>query len=136
MNTHCVRSVKSGFTLVELLVVIFIIGVLSAVIFPGLSGMREKARDTERVTDVMQIRNALEQHFNRNGSYPPNLNSLDMPSMPKDPQTGNDYSYQRGGSCGGVSGRYLLRFTAENAETFEDDTSVVSLGGNNFCVAP
>jgi type II secretion system protein G len=137
MNIHCPRRSKKGFTLIELLVVIFIIGVLSAIIFPNFTQMREKARDTERVTDVMQIRNALEQYFNRNSSYPSNLNDLDMPSIPRDPATGASYTYVSGDNCGSdTSDRYLLEFTAENPENFQNDGSVVSIGGNNFCVRP
>lgn len=44
-----------GFTLVELLAVIAIIGVLSSIVLMGLSGSRAKARDAKRVSDLQNI---------------------------------------------------------------------------------
>lgn len=128
-------NTRRGFTLTELLIVIFIIGVLSAVIFPRFGPMREKARDTERMTDVLQIQTYVEMHFNRTGSYPSDLNSLTMPGgVPTDPQGGN-YVYQVGGCTGAGSAPYSISFTAENIETFEED-SAAHVSGSTVCVQP
>lgn len=51
---------NKGFTLIELLVVIGIISVLSAIVVPNFMGARERARDTQRKSDVRQIQKALE----------------------------------------------------------------------------
>jgi len=64
-----VSSMK-GFTLIEMLVVIVIIGILSSLILVNLSSARAKARDTKRVSDLAQIQLALEQYFDRCGQYP------------------------------------------------------------------
>jgi len=135
MNIFYSHHRRRGFTLIELLVVIFIIGVLSAVIFPNFTQMREKARDTERMTDVRQIQNALELHYNRHGAYPSNLNALSafMPSgVPNDP-TGGSYGYSPGGSCGVGNSVYSLSFEAENPDTFQDDTTV-NVNGSTVCI--
>jgi len=62
---------KKGFTLVELLVVIAIIGVLSAVAVVSLGSIREKGRDTRRVTDIDTLRSAMELINNESGKYDP-----------------------------------------------------------------
>jgi type II secretion system protein G len=64
-----------GFTLIELLVVIAIIGALSALIFPNFMGARERARDTQRKSDLKQIQKALEMYKldQTIPSYPANL---------------------------------------------------------------
>jgi general secretion pathway protein G len=49
-----------GFTLVELLVTVGIIGVLATLLMANLVGMRSRARDTERKSDLKQIQKALE----------------------------------------------------------------------------
>ncbi len=54
----------AGFTLVELLIVIAIIGVLATVAFLALNRTRGKARDAKRISDVRQVQSALELYFN------------------------------------------------------------------------
>ncbi|HEY4495878.1 MAG TPA: prepilin-type N-terminal cleavage/methylation domain-containing protein [Candidatus Paceibacterota bacterium] len=61
---------KKGFTLIELLVVMSIISLLSSVVFSSLNNIRMKARDARRVSDLRQIRNALELYFDKYGYYP------------------------------------------------------------------
>ena len=54
---------NKGFTLIELLVVIAIIGVLATLLLLQLGGARAKARDAKRISDVTQVRTAIEQYF-------------------------------------------------------------------------
>lgn len=60
-----------AFTLVELLVVISIVGMLSSVVFAGVTTARVKGKDASRVQTVAQIRNALELYYSDNKVYPP-----------------------------------------------------------------
>ncbi|MBI2644960.1 prepilin-type N-terminal cleavage/methylation domain-containing protein [Candidatus Uhrbacteria bacterium] len=59
-----------GFTLVELLVAIGIIGILSSIAVVSVSNVRAKARDAKRIADVKQIQTALESYFNDQNAYP------------------------------------------------------------------
>lgn len=59
-----------GFTLIELLVVIAIIGLLSSVVVASLNTARAKARDAQRLSDLHQIKTALELYYSTNNSYP------------------------------------------------------------------
>lgn len=61
---------KKGFTLIELLIVIAIIGLLSSVVLASLNSARKKARDARRMSDLNEIRKALEFYFDANGYYP------------------------------------------------------------------
>lgn len=61
---------KKGFTLIEILIVVAIIGILASIALVGLGGTRVKARDAKRIAEVRQIQSALELYFNRCGWYP------------------------------------------------------------------
>lgn len=54
---------RKGFTLIELLVVISVIGMLAGVVLVGTTGARAKARDARRMSDIDQIRRALELYY-------------------------------------------------------------------------
>jgi len=59
-----------GFTLVELLVAVGIIGVLASISIVSVGSIRSKARDARRLADVKQVQNALELVFNDYEKYP------------------------------------------------------------------
>lgn len=61
---------KKGFTLIELLVVIAIIALLSTLSIIALNSARVKSRDARRLSDIRQIRTALEMYFDQNSKYP------------------------------------------------------------------
>jgi len=68
--------IKRGFTLIELLVAISIIAVLTAVLLPNFMGVREKAKDSQRIQDLTAVKNALRVYYNDHQSYPDDLTSL------------------------------------------------------------
>jgi len=61
---------KNGFTLVELLVVISIIGVLATIITVSLVSSRNRARTVAALADIKQIQKALEIYYADHGNYP------------------------------------------------------------------
>lgn len=69
---------KSGFTLIEILIVVTIIALLSSVVLVGLQPARTAARDVKRMADLNEVRNGLELYFNKCGYYP----GLPVPSLP------------------------------------------------------
>ena len=64
------RSAKSGFTLVELMVVVVIVSLLTAVASFSFATVRADARDTKRVSDIEQIGLALRLYAQEYGGYP------------------------------------------------------------------
>ena len=83
----------SGFTLIELMVVVAIIGILMAAGILAFSGAQRNARDAKRRADIDAISKALEQYYgNSGGTYPATASALNtyFPSgtVPMDPQGG------------------------------------------------
>lgn len=64
------KNSSKGFTVVELMVVVSIIGILSAVTFSAFSSAQKKSRITKRVSDLKQVQVALEYYYAVNKSYP------------------------------------------------------------------
>lgn len=61
---------QRGFTIVELLIVIVVIGILAALVITTFTGIQQKARNTERQTDVKAIHGQVEAYYAQNGRYP------------------------------------------------------------------
>jgi len=61
---------QRGFTLLEILIVIAIIGILAAVVLASLNSSRVKARDAQRVAQLKEVEKALAIYYTTNGRYP------------------------------------------------------------------
>jgi prepilin-type N-terminal cleavage/methylation domain-containing protein len=128
---------QSGFTIVELLIVIVVIGILAALVVTTFSGIQKKARNTERETDIKAIHTQLEAVWAQNNYYPTlaqindgttwrpaNMKSLDAEAL-KDPKgsaqtlvaaaTSTAYGYaptkDDGTACDNTAGNECTKYT-------------------------
>lgn len=65
-----IRSRQSGFTIVELLIVIVIIGILAAITVVAYNGIQERAQNTQRVTAAKEWQRVITMYVAANGKYP------------------------------------------------------------------
>lgn len=95
---------NKGFTLIELVVVIAIIGILAALISGNFINSLKRGRDSQRKADLEHIQKALELYYEDKLAYPATLtfgSVLDDPvsgkkymlTIPTDPKTSNFYRY-------------------------------------------
>ena len=61
---------ERGFTIIELLIVIAIIGILATLVLTNFRGAQAKGRDTVRQNDINSMYQKLEEYYNDEGSYP------------------------------------------------------------------
>ena len=137
---------QSGFTLLELLIVIVIIGILALIIVPGLASGPKRARDAQRKSDMRAVKNALETYYNDNNVYPVGaygglgtyLVTAYIPSMPSDPKTGNTgYSYDPTPNSCDNSGTNCTSYTLTAHLENNKDSQIVAGnpgGTNNYVV--
>lgn len=86
---------KKGFTLIEMLIVVAIIGLLASVVVLGLGGARESARDAKRAADIKQIANGAEAGNTNPGGYPATLNDIaGAPQFGPSGATADPYIYE------------------------------------------
>ncbi len=111
---------SGGFTLLEVMVVIVILGILASFVVPNLLGNKEKADQQKAVTDIVALENALDMYKLDNSVYPTTDQGLiALVSEPNNPTPrayrdggyikrlpkdawGNDYQYLNKGQHGAI----------------------------------
>jgi general secretion pathway protein G len=116
------RTASRGFTLIELMVVVVILGVLAALIVPQVMDRPAQARETKAKQDIRAIQAALDLYKLDNYTYPTTDQSMAalvpkyIARVPKDPW-GNKYRYLSPGVHGAID---IYTYGADNIKGGED----------------
>ncbi len=120
---------SSGFTILEIIAVIVIIGMLWALVATNFMGKVDLARQVDAQVQIGMLGQALDLYRLEKGKYPPNEEGLQAiqsylkKELPKDPW-GNEFHYKYPGDHGDYD---LVSYGADNAEGGEDnDLDIVS----------
>ncbi len=85
--TH--RNTHKGYSLIELMIVVAIIGILVALAVPSFQHSAVKTREAALKQNLQTIRTVLDQHYADKGFYPPSLETLVeagyLRQVPRDP---------------------------------------------------
>jgi general secretion pathway protein G len=83
------RNAQRGFTLIELIVVVTIIGILAGVAISNVKWAQQKAREAALRHDLFEMRKAIDDYYADKQKYPSNLEELKtakyLRAIPKDP---------------------------------------------------
>ncbi len=87
-----------GFTMIELMIVVSIVGILATLAVPSYQASVVKAREAALRQDLSTLRDVLDQHKADQGKYPSSLSALVgagyLRVIPKDPVTGSTTTWQ------------------------------------------
>ena len=123
---------KKGFTLIEMLIVVAIVGLLASVVVLGLGGAREQARDAKRAADIKQWQNAAEAGYTNPGGYP-DAAALIAAGAPANDPSGLPYNYTLGDTNGdGING-YRISIGGETNKFNTPDTFCPGAYTNPIC---
>jgi len=115
------RQAQEGFTLIEIMVVIAIIGLLATLVVQSLRGATDKAKRTKAMADIAELKTALDRYYIDNGSYP--TSDQGLTALVNPPSSGNiPANYEEGG--------YIRRIPADpwgNQYAYQSDGSNYSL---------
>src|SRR5688500_3628639 len=110
-----------GFTLMELLIALAIVGMLSAIAYPNYRQYILRAHRAEGLTALQQTAAQMERYFSNNSSYAPDMATLGIPNLTQNQY----YSLSIGpGACGDPELCYILTADAQGAQV--DDTDCPS----------
>ncbi len=88
---------RSGFTLIEIMVVVVILGLLAALVVPRIGSQVDEAKNTAAKTQIDNFINSLEEYKMHNGFYPSTQQGLDAllkaPTTPPVPKFYRDGGY-------------------------------------------
>ena len=88
---------ERGFSLLELIVVMTLIGLLVGIALPAYRDATQRAREATLKEDLTRMRKAIDEYHTDKGEYPPALEDLVMSGylrgLPKDPMTDSDASW-------------------------------------------
>lgn len=133
-----IRKNIKGFTLLEVLIVIAIIGILVSIGLASYSSAQQKSRDARRKGDLKAMQNAWEQYYadSTNASYPSSCGTIDATYLPQglptDPKTGSVYTVA---TCS--TSAYCFCATVESAAAANSDGSCnyQSATKTSYCVS-
>jgi type IV pilus assembly protein PilA len=131
---HSGLRLSRGFTLVEIMIVVVIIGLLAALAIPAFQRIQRASQNSRVVNDFRIFAQAFETYATENGSWPGNVGAGAIPagmsgtfkvdSWRATTTIGGRWNWDNSLSSGGAAGISIQNFTADDAQLAEIDAKL------------
>lgn len=114
MNQFLIKS--RGFTLLELMITVAIVGILAAIAFPSYQQQIIKSHRTDGKTKLLEVAQRQERYYTDNNTYATSLTLLGYSSSPVNSDNGY-YSIAAAAGTSGIASSYVLTATRLGSQT-------------------
>lgn len=117
-KSTCSRSIaryNAGFTLIEVMIVVAVIGILAAIAFPSYQEHVRKARRADAQTAMLELAQFMERHYTANGKYLTAANAAPVLPFTAAPKDGATKYYDLSFTAAPTANAYTLRAVPKGA---------------------
>jgi len=126
-NCRSTRSMR-GITLIELMIVIAILGLLSAIAIPSYSQYVRKAHRTDAMRELMDLGAMQERFYAQNSTYTSNINTAAGLNLGRTTSADGHYNLtSAAGTTGSIATSYALSATPIGSQADDTDCNVLSV---------
>lgn len=124
------KSTQAGFTLIELMIVVAIVGILAAIAIPNYTDYVRKSRRSDAKSSILEVTQRLERFYTEKARYTASFTDIGYPSAVLDSSQGY-YRLSITAGATGIASSYTVTATAQGAQASDAGCGNFTYSSNN-----
>lgn len=124
------KSTQGGFTLIELMIVVAIVGILAAIAIPNYTEYVRKSRRSDAKSSILEVTQRLERYYTEHARYTTSFIDIGYPAAVLDSSQGY-YRLTIVAGATGIASSYTVTATAQGSQVSDTGCGNFSYGSNN-----